>query len=208
MLGTIAVQIGGGHYMDALASDYFEQALSRMMETISCSGNVEDGADEEITYQVLKANRLRPSRQVRYEFNELVSSFRLPAARLMFKPGPQWGINPGFHAVVQDLIEEEGGHVFSLAFNWIYETPAAKLAIEQAFELVLADLHRLEAKYLPHLRQALERHPYAPDYAFLTGLQAAGFELDLDKHRWLWCYGFKPVTKEGKILFAPPMLGR
>jgi hypothetical protein len=204
MRSTIIVQFAGGSYIDALAPDYFERALSQMMHTVCCPGTFEDGEAEEITRRVLADNRLKPSQRVRHEFEMLVDSFRLPAAKLLFQPGQvlnKEAEDPNFHTVLQDLIEEGGGHLYTQVFNWVYVTPGASYAVKQAYGEVLLSLHRQAAQYLPHLHKALTQHTYAPDYAFLTGLMAAGVNLDdLD---WLWNYGYKPVTDEGLILTGP-----
>jgi hypothetical protein len=206
MLTTIVVTIAGGHYMDALAPDYFETALSRMMHTVCCPGTFEDGEAGEITRRVLTANRLKPNRTVRQEFEELVDSFRLPAAKLMFRPGQVLNTSeaeePNFHAVLQDLIEEEGGHHYTNVFDWVYATPGASDAVKQAYGEVLVSLHRQAAKFLPHLHKALTQHTYAPDYAFLTGLQAAGMVLDLEVYPWLQSYSLKHVDDNGEVIFS------
>src|SRR4051794_6062794 len=107
MRSTIVVTIAGGSFMDALDPDYFETALSRMMHTVCCPDMLTQGEAVEITGRVLTANRLKPFRTVRHEFETLVDSFRLPTAKLMFKPGrvlDRAAKDPDFHAALQDLI--------------------------------------------------------------------------------------------------------
>jgi hypothetical protein len=86
------------------------------------------------------------------------------------------------------MLEINSPVMFQNLFSWLLSTPGANDVMIQAYDNLLRLFRRQEEIYLRHFQKALAKNPFAPDYAFLTGLAAAG--VDLDKHDWLHSYGY------------------
>jgi hypothetical protein len=200
MKATIAVVFAGCCWMDALAPDYLEQALSRMMHTVCCLDFAKDEIPG-IVEQVVTDNRLDLTPRLRHQFEGLVDSMKLPAAQMLFRPGQvpfKEADKPDFEDVLNEAIRVDGNAYRDL-FPWLVANPAGMDALEQAYDQVIGLFDRLQARFVP---QALVKHTYAPDFAFLTGLQAAGMVLDLETDPWLQSYSFKRVDDHGEIIFT------